>query len=69
MRDDSYRSALGLKGDRLYTQDFEAAHLSGVLAAVGRLLLPDAGPLSARLHALGAYKTGGWWLAWGRGWA
>ena len=34
-------------------------HQSGVLAAVGRLLLPDAGPLSARLHALGAYKTGG----------
>ncbi|PRW56775.1 Oxoglutarate iron-dependent oxygenase isoform B [Chlorella sorokiniana] len=63
VRDDSYRSALALKGSRLYTQDFEAAHLSGVLAAVGRLLLPDAGPLSARLHALGAYKTGGFFKA------
>ena len=59
VRDDSYRAALALKGERLYTRDFEAAHLSGVLAAVGRLLLPDTGPLSARLHARGAYTTGG----------
>ncbi|KAI7844026.1 hypothetical protein COHA_002366 [Chlorella ohadii] len=44
VRDDSYRSALALKGERLYSQDFEALHLTGLLAAVGRLLLPAAGP-------------------------
>ncbi len=58
VRDDSYRSALALKGERLYTQDFEALHLTGLLAAVGRLLLPAAGPLAAKLHALNIYKAG-----------
>lgn len=60
VRDDSYRCALALPASRLFTQDLEAAHLSGVLAAVGRLLLPAAGPLSAKLHALNVYQTGGW---------
>ncbi|KAL4422619.1 hypothetical protein ABPG75_008816 [Micractinium tetrahymenae] len=57
--DESYRSVLALPASRLFTQHFEAAHLSGVLAAVGCMLLPAAGPLSARLHALNAYSKGG----------
>lgn len=43
VRDESYRSALALPADRIYTQHFEAAHLSSVLAAVGRVLLPRQG--------------------------
>lgn len=54
--DESYRTALALPAARLYTHHFELSHLSGVMDAVHRLLLPATARLSARLHALNAYK-------------
>lgn len=58
MLDPTYRTALQLPGERLLVQRLEAEQLPLMLAAVGRLLMPAAGALCARLYALNVYREG-----------
>ena len=57
MLDEGYRRALALPADCVYPQFDLGAH-SGVLEAVRRMQLPDAGLLTAELHALNIYPAG-----------
>lgn len=67
MLDDRYRCALALPAARCFTM-FDLAEHPSVLAAVRSLLLPDAGELSARLHALNVYSQGGFFKVCKGGW-
>lgn len=60
--DASYRKALAVPGSRLFLQSDPAAS-DGLLASVRQTLLPDSGPLTARLHALNIYQAGGFFKA------